>query len=236
MKNRNKIREYKLDGKEHSEIFIDNPYEVFENILNHKEEILNYVMDSNEKSLRIRLTEKNYSVIDGIEIHENGIVFLIANTIPCDANKYDDFSLAKLYIFDEGHYGNDILDEEQIHYVFYRLDPRLYKEDCKINQEVIEKLDKKIGNPLKLKSTTTKGVLNTLKRREEEKEIARNQKAALIKLFKLLQPIEKETKHTEKKEEANNKEVITNVKNAKSSKTPKRVYPTIDTNLKGKRK
>ena len=249
-----KITEYGLEGREEMIIGrrlgknIIDPYDTYKRIQQSKNEIINHILESKKDTIAIRHEgQENYnewngrheleSEIEGIEIHENGIVFTIKNTFASARPdfQYDRRFHVRLYIFDDG----------QIHYVFNELDEieckQHYKIDPLINQDIIKKLDEKLGQKIKLAPASKEGL--SLKEKivhesyhyykKEQEEIANNKKTSITKISKLLQPIDKDLGHTEKAVQSEpQKDIITNVRTAT---TPKKMY-TTDPNSKGKRK
>lgn len=138
-----KIEEYGIENYIHSGPFdIGDPYQVLRNIAKKAPRLAEKL---EEESMRIQIDERNYANVEGVRIHENGIVIYVNNTIPCDANRYDDFSRARMYIFNNG----------EIHYVFDEVDTRIEqnKEGTDVNRKILVRLDSQLGMKQELDPT-----------------------------------------------------------------------------------
>ena len=128
------IIEYGIGNYKHSEVYIDNAKDVLERIIAKADEMCEKI---NDDHMMIKIDSRNDSNIRNIDMYENGIVISISNTIPSAANQYDDFSTAKMYIFNGG----------EIHYIFDKVDTRIEanKGGEEVNKEKIEELDSQLG-------------------------------------------------------------------------------------------
>ena len=132
-----KIINHNNDNYAHNEVFINDPQEILIAIRLHIHEILRDLYDKlhgNETGI-IPISRQNDSGISNIEDYQNGLVITIDNTVPCDANKYEDFSQIKLFL----------MNNDEIHFAYSKLDMRL-----KENIEYLDEVDNVIYNLYKL--------------------------------------------------------------------------------------
>lgn len=136
----------------HSEVYIDKPEEVLQDIISKQDEILDKANDE----MQVRLNPRNDSHISGVECFDNGIMLHINNTIPSAANMYDDFSSARMYLFDDG----------EVHYLFDKLDTRIKenKDSENINKDIISELDNKLGNKKEFDVIKFSNMMDSLER------------------------------------------------------------------------
>ena len=135
-----KVVDYNISNCGNPETFyIGDVYDVLASVVGLKSEILANAVSGNLDTC-LKLGTANDSNISGIRVCENGIVLTIQNTIPSDANRYDDFSSAKLYLFDNG----------EIHYILSVVD-RKYGEKIKVDEQAISGLDLNLGKEINLK-------------------------------------------------------------------------------------
>ena len=136
----------------HSEVYIDKPEEVLQDVINKQDEILDKANDE----MQVLLNPRNDSHISGVEFFDNGIMLRINNTIPAAANMYDDFSSARMYLFDDG----------EVHYLFDRLDTRIKenRDSNNLNQDIINELDEKLGNKKGYDPIKFSNIMNSLER------------------------------------------------------------------------
>ncbi len=128
-----RIINHNNDDYAHNEVFINDPQEVLIAIRLHIHEIIRDLHDrlhGKGKGI-IPISRQNDAGISNIENYQNGLVITVDNTIPCNANKYDDFSQIKLFL----------MNNDDIHFAYSKLDMRL--ED---NIEYLDEIDNVIYN------------------------------------------------------------------------------------------
>ena len=135
-----KVFDYNISNcGDSSNFYIGDVYDVLTNVVGLRDGIVSNA-NSGELGSYLKLNDANDSCLKDISVCENGMVMTVTNTIPSDANKYDDFSSARLYLFDNG----------EIHYILSVCDNRFNKEG-KVDEETISKLDSMLGKIVGLK-------------------------------------------------------------------------------------
>jgi hypothetical protein len=171
------IVEYGIEDKKSMGLYIEDGYSVYEDICNHKEEIEKKIRMGSVRSI-VPLTNQNDSNVNDIEFYENGLVIKIQNTIPSDANKYDDFAGASMFIFNNG----------EVHYVFHKVDSRINNGNDKVNEELLKDMYSKMGQRIPLSYPEKKTLFNRGKVREQEERM----NECLNRFSSLVTPIERQ--------------------------------------------
>lgn len=127
-----KIINHNNDNYIHNEVFIDNPQEILIAIRLHINEIIRDLYDRlhDKETGIVPISRQNDSGISNIEDYQNGLVITVDNTIPCEINRFDDFSQIKLFL----------MNNDEIHFAYSKLDTRL-----KENEQYVSELEQTIS-------------------------------------------------------------------------------------------
>ena len=139
------INDYNISSYgDSSSFYISDVNSVLSNVVNHKNDII-LMLDSIDSRHVLNLNTSNDANINSVHVYENGMLMTVSNTIPCDANRYDDFSEANLYLFDNG----------EVHYILSRDDNRFNRESI-VDSDAITQLNSRLGEEIDLVNADNK--------------------------------------------------------------------------------
>ena len=171
------IVEYGVEDKKLSNCYIEDGYDIYGHIVEHKEELKKFAKMPTLYT-KIIIDPGTESLVTKVTFYENGLVVNVDNTIPCDANRYDDFCSANMFIFKNG----------EVHYIFHKVDSRINNGDSSVNELELQELYEKMGKKLEITRPHKKTLFNGGQVKRQQEQI--NECVAMID--ELVTPIEKQ--------------------------------------------